>query len=1133
MGTLVARRNVMTATSVAYSRLIRCALLATLFASAQIAPALASVCTLADHIRSANTNTAVGFCPAGTSHDIITIADDITLTEPLQPITGTITIEGGGHTISGDNQFRIFDVNGGNLTLKNLTLTDGKAPDDEDGGALRLGEGARVTVENVSFSDNAAFQGGAIATSGDDASLSVLNSNFLRNSSSSYAGALFIEGGMIDITKSSFQNNQADYYGGAIAAHAGRVSVSNSTFASNVADGGGALEVFAADVTLTHVTMMKNLGRRVHGNAIHRTAGVINLRNSIVGGPKGCTGRLTEARGNLSQDGSCAQLEAKADPMLGELTGSLAWFPLLDGSPALDAADPAFCLETDQLGTERPQGGGCDIGAIESLTGSPAPTPVPIICTLHDQIIAANTDRAYRDCPAGNGADTILMVRDYSHSEPLPSISSEITIDGNGHTISGGGKHRIFDVAGGALTLKNVTLASGRAVSGGAIQLREEARVGADQVTFRDSSAETGGAIATLSDSASATINNSSFVNNSSQEYGGAIFVFHGSVTVANSSFVSNRAASFGGGALHSEYGSIAVTNSTFNGNSAAAGGALNVHFGSANLTHVTMLDNVATQTSGDAIVNMEGSIFLRNSIIHSHGKAADCDGGLSQSKGNLSPDGSCAVRASADLLLDKLTGSPAYHPLLDGSPAVDAALGEFCAASDQIGTPRPYGDGCDIGAIESRTAIPAKPTAAPVVCSLYDQIIAANTDKAQGACPAGRGDDTITLSEDITLSFPLPEITSGLTIEGNGYTISGDKKYRVFDVRGGRLTLNNLTVSDGRTELNVQGAAIRVGRGGRLNVNNSSFINNSAGGSGGAIWMEFDSYSLTVNNSQFISNKATISGSAIGSVLAYDRSITINNSSFVDNGGLYKDGAISAQNDVLLAIANSTFSNNQAYAGGSALQVSDRAKVTLTHLTMIDNRTTTTGTSISRGKGNRGWLRLRNSIIAGGDSDPHCPERLTENSGNLFADGSCASSAGGDPLLDELSGAPGYHALLDGSPAIDAADPRYCTATDQVGTRRPQGGGCDIGAIESPYGSAAQIESPGAGEAGANCIVTTTHTLNFRDQPSLAGARIGLVWQGATLAAVGRTDGWFNVEYRGNSGWISAEYVVTQGVCG
>ena len=69
-------------------------------------PALASVCALADHIRSANANTAVGFCPAGTSHDIITITEDIMLTEPLPPITGTITIEGGGHTISGGRKIR-------------------------------------------------------------------------------------------------------------------------------------------------------------------------------------------------------------------------------------------------------------------------------------------------------------------------------------------------------------------------------------------------------------------------------------------------------------------------------------------------------------------------------------------------------------------------------------------------------------------------------------------------------------------------------------------------------------------------------------------------------------------------------------------------------------------------------------------------------------------------------------------------------------------------------------------------------------------------------------------------------------------------------------------------------------------
>lgn len=40
-----------------------------------LAPTLASVCTLADHIRSANTNAAVGFCPARTDLDIIIIVD--------------------------------------------------------------------------------------------------------------------------------------------------------------------------------------------------------------------------------------------------------------------------------------------------------------------------------------------------------------------------------------------------------------------------------------------------------------------------------------------------------------------------------------------------------------------------------------------------------------------------------------------------------------------------------------------------------------------------------------------------------------------------------------------------------------------------------------------------------------------------------------------------------------------------------------------------------------------------------------------------------------------------------------------------------------------------------------------------
>jgi len=56
------------------------------------------------------------------------------------------------------------------------------------------------------------------------------------------------------------------------------------------------------------------------------------------------------------------------------------------------------------------------------------------------------------------------------------------------------------------------------------------------------------------------------------------------------------------------------------------------------------------------------------------------------------------------------------------------------------------------------------------------------------------------------------------------------------------------------------------------------------------------------------------------------------------------------------------------------------------------------------------------------------------------------------DPLLGPLADNGGFtltHALLEGSPAIDAGDPETCPETDQRGVLRPQGEGCDIGAYE------------------------------------------------------------------------------------
>ena len=86
----------------------------------------------------------------------ITLTEDITLSAALPPITGEIIIEGGGHGISGDGMYRIFDVNGGTLVINSLTLTGGKA---EQGGAIRLRNGAGVAIEGSTLRGNTATNG--------------------------------------------------------------------------------------------------------------------------------------------------------------------------------------------------------------------------------------------------------------------------------------------------------------------------------------------------------------------------------------------------------------------------------------------------------------------------------------------------------------------------------------------------------------------------------------------------------------------------------------------------------------------------------------------------------------------------------------------------------------------------------------------------------------------------------------------------------------------------------------------------------------------------------------------------------------------------------------------------------------
>ena len=376
--------------------------------------------------------------------------------------------------------------------------------------------------------------------------------------------------------------------------------------------------------------------------------------------------------------------------------------------------------------------------------------------------------------------------------------------------------------------------------------------------------------------------------------------------------------------------------------------------------------------------------------------------------------------------------------------------------------------------------------------CSLADAIIAANHNRPEGGCPAGRVVDTIILTQDITLRDELPKITSAIIIEGSGYTISGDHRWRIFYNDGGALTIKDLTMTKGYVDVGIIRGVIRriseviqtahahltndesfiilppsdtfggaIVNDGELSVVNSTFSHNSAD-SGGAIYNRDGTVSisdsafsnntagwggaindygeLSIVNSSFSGNSADISGGAIFNA----GKLSIVNSSFSHNladvgGAVFNAGKLS--------IVNSTFSHNSADTGGGGIE--NYGELSIGSNTFSDNSANFGGV-IRTGDA----LSMVNSIIAGGDGDA-CLSfgGLKHNISNFIQDGSCSPAFEGDPMLGELvepeDGSPAYYPLLEGSPAIDAADDDYCPATDQIGTARPQGGGCDIGAIE------------------------------------------------------------------------------------
>ncbi len=314
-----------------------------------------------------------------------------------------------------------------------------------------------------------------------------------------------------------------------------------------------------------------------------------------------------------------------------------------------------------------------------------------------------------------------------------------------------------------------------------------------------------------------------------------------------------------------------------------------------------------------------------------------------------------------------------------------------------------------------------------------------------QALAEANDGDiiDATGVSGVITLSTGVLLVNKTVTINGPSadlLAVDGNAASSVFQVTSnGPVTISDLMIRNGQAGF---GGGILLNGPTVLTVINSTVSGNAAAFGGGI----YNGGGLAIVNS-------TLSGNAAGS----------------EGAGVY--------NATTLMISNSTFSNNAAHGSGGACL--NGGMLLITNSTLSGNSAMDAGGAVY----NIGTLHIGNTILKRGNSGTNI---YSNGGGTVISLGYNLSSDDGgghltgpgdqintDPLLGPLqdNGGPTLtHALLPGSPAIDAGDPKFTPppSYDQRGPDfwRVRNDRIDVGSFEvqagaTPTPTATPVASP------------------------------------------------------------------------
>jgi len=362
---------------------------------------------------------------------VISFTADIVLTDTTTSIdnaTGaSLYVEGNGHSLDGNDSYRVLRMDNGLTTIDSLTVTNGYRSSGTGAGIYVNGGTFTVTHSRVVSNSAYSHGGGIYVKSGGDTLIvqhSEIAYNETRVATSHRGGGIYLaDDGVARIEDSTIHDNSTRDDGGGIYTK-GSVYIENSIIYDNFSSNDGA-GIFnnSGDLHLINSTISGNRG--ASGDAIYssnESGGIVTLyltyttvisnhtqnivinnsssgaksylylNSSIVAGSdenckKGFLGTTSvTASYSLDSDGSCVTDGVDgnitdSDPMVGTLQdngGETLTHALLANSPAVNQIPTGTngcgtVYVTDQRGELRPFNLSCDMGSFEmdSCASSP------------------------------------------------------------------------------------------------------------------------------------------------------------------------------------------------------------------------------------------------------------------------------------------------------------------------------------------------------------------------------------------------------------------------------------------------------------------------------------------------------------------------------------------------------------------------------------------------------------------------------------------------------------------------------------------------------------------------------------------------------------------------------------------